>query len=128
MFTAEITGKEVRPDGAVKLAVSFTDGTVTFTDTIIPSDENGLRYFIDARISALNFAKDAAAKPNHKIIPEKERPAVVDPAAQAREDWFSAARRFAFIKQTFIDTGEKEFVEMRDKLTNSYRPGYLNNF
>lgn len=60
MFTANIVSKAVLPDGRNNIGVQFTDGaTTTPTEFVIPSDKNGLDFFIKGRLDTLNFVPPA---------------------------------------------------------------------
>lgn len=57
MFTTNIIGKESLPDGRTKIEVQFTDGaTTTPSEFVIPSDKNGLDFYIKGRLDSLNFS------------------------------------------------------------------------
>jgi len=63
MFTATIIDKQ-KVDGILALTVRFTDGVDTLDETVKPQDEDGLKYFVKARLDSLNTSKKLETEDN----------------------------------------------------------------
>lgn len=90
MFTAKINRKENR-GGAIEVFVDFTDGVSTYTDSCIPSDRDGFRFWVKSRLTVYNTAPDLQTE----LVPGADFDAsdpVVTPPTQAQIDkdlWFA---------------------------------------
>lgn len=61
MFTATITSK-AEVERGIEFTVQFTDGVKTIERTVIPQDENGLKYFVKGELDRLNAAPELNTK------------------------------------------------------------------
>ena len=63
MFTAKIISK-TKEEGILALTVEFTDGVSTYTEVVKPQDEDGLKYWLEARIKSLETSKQLETADN----------------------------------------------------------------
>lgn len=63
MFTAKIISK-TKEEGIIALTVEFTDGVSTYTEVVKPQDEDGLKYWLEARIKSLETSKQLETADN----------------------------------------------------------------
>lgn len=108
MYTAKVNRKENR-GGAIEVFVDFTDGVNTYTDSCIPQDADGLRYWIKSRLAVYNTGVQLQAE----LIPGTDidvsdpivTPPVLTQAEIDRNTWLKKYTQWVRIKTTLIDTG-----------------------
>ena len=133
MYTATIKNKEF-VNGALRVTVDFSDGVTTVTESCIPQDFNGLKFWVKSRLATFNGGQeiDTTFNVNDPIDPTDPVVTPPTPTAQeiARNEWLQNYRKWVKVKSTLIDTGvltgnEAQLVTLKNKVTNDLLPAYL---
>jgi hypothetical protein len=125
MFTHKIISKEFE-NGVLVLGVEFTDGVKVITEAVKPQDENGFKYWLNARLESLNSLTELE-KLNINDVPDTTPVPPVDKRTaeeKAQETW---ERQYARLEQAqkLVDLGVTEAVAKRDNMLGKVRTGYL---
>jgi hypothetical protein len=133
MYTAKINRKEDR-GGAVEIFVDFTDGVKTYTDSCIPQDAEGFKYWVKSRLSTYNTAPVLTAELIDGADVDVSDPEVVPPVlTQAeidRNTWLGKYFQWVRIKQTVVDTGivplsNTKIAALLQNLKDTLKPEYI---
>lgn len=133
MYTAKINRKDY-VDGVVRVFVDFTNGTDTYTESCIPQDENGFKYWVKSRLTAFNTAPVIETNYTDGSTVDVSEPVVVPPTlTQAeidRNEWFKDYEKWVKIKSTLIDTGiltgnEAPLVTLKGRVTTNFKAAYI---
>lgn len=132
MYTAKINRKDY-VNGVVRVFVDFTNGTDTYTESCIPQDEAGLKFWVKSRLAAFNVGEVVETKYADGADVDVSDPVVTPPtqAEQDRIDWFRNYKKWVIVKTTLIDTGiftgnEAPAVALKNKVQTDFKPEYLN--
>lgn len=134
MYTAKIINKE-QVNGALKVTVEFSDGTTTVTESCIPQDFDGLKFWVKSRLATFNSGKEIDSTFNINDPIDVSDPVVTPPtptqAEIARDEWLANYRKWVKVKTTLIDTGvltgnETPVQNLKNKVTTNLKPEYLN--
>lgn len=134
MYTAIIKSKEFT-NGILKVTVEFTDGVTTLTETCIPQDFNGLKFWVKSRLATLNGGQeiDSTLAVNDTI--DVTDPVVMPPTPTQEEtertEWLKDYAKWVRVKTTLIDTGvftgnEAPAMALKAKVTTGFKTDYLN--
>jgi len=130
MYTATITKKDVVPQG-VQLEVTFSNGTDTLVETIVPQDKRGFNHWVDSRIKSLDTLDEMKAEDNVNKVVDTSTPVETETQAVIDErEWFKNYTTLQEV-QKLIDlavlTGtEPKVVALRAKVKADFKPAYLN--
>jgi len=133
MYTATIIRKDLVPQGT-RVFVDFTDGTTTLSETCIPQNVDGLKYWIKSRLETLNSAPEIDTKYPDGVTADVSDPVVTPPVLTQeeidRDTWFADYQKWVKIKNTLIDTGiltgnEAPLVTLKAKVTTGFKAGYI---
>lgn len=133
MYTATIKNKEFT-SGILKVTVDFTDGITTLTETCIPQDFNGLKFWVKSRLATLNSGQEIDSAFAVNDIIDVTDPVVTPPAPTAEEiaraEWFANYHKWLKVKTTLIDSGvltgnETKAVALLNKVKAGFLPEYL---
>jgi len=108
MYIAKKKNTEIN-EGIPKVYVDFTNGTNTFTEWCVPSDDVGLRFWVKSRLAVYNatpvinttYADGAVIDVSDPVVTPPE----LTPAEIARNTWLTKYRTWVKIKTTVVDTG-----------------------
>lgn len=134
MFTATIKNKEF-VNGVLKVTVDYSDGVTTVTESCIPQDFDGLKFWVKSRLATFNGGQeiDSTLSINDPIDPADSvvTPPVPTQAEIDRDTWISDYRKWVKVKTTLIDTGiftgnEAPAVALKNKVTTNFLADYLN--
>lgn len=134
MFTAKINRKDY-VNGVVRVFVDFTNGTDTYTESCIPQDEAGLKFWVKSRLAAFNVGEVVEANYVDGADIDVSDPVVTPPtptqAELDRAEWLKDYARWVRVKTTLIDTGiftgnEAPAVALKNKVSSNFVPDYLN--
>ena len=131
MYTHKITSK-LFENNILVIGVEFTDGTTTFTETVKPQDEAGLKYWLKQRLSSLNSITTLSTIALNSTL-DLESPEV-DTRTQAEKDrdaWLVKYNRWVSIKNNLIDTGvvpanNPQAVAFLDDVKAGFKQAYIN--
>lgn len=133
MYTAKIQNKTIE-NGILTVNVEFTNGVTTLIEWCKPQDEGGLKYWVKARLDALNSASDIYSKYSDGSTVDVSS-TVVSPVVQTqaeidRDKWLKKYNKWVKIKTTLIDTGiltaaDPTLVTLKGKVQSDYLPEYL---
>jgi len=88
MFTAKLTNKQELPNGNIEVTTEFTNGTKTITETVIPQDKAGYKYWVRSRIESMNTAEELLSEDNlNKEVDLTQPEPTPTPEEQALNDW-----------------------------------------
>lgn len=133
MYTAKIVNKEYS-GAALKISVEFSDGVTTLTESCIPQDEAGFKYWVKSRLATFNNGKTIDSTVAINDVVDVSEPVVTPPTPTAeeiaRDEWFKNYIKWVKIKSTLIDTGvltgnETKLVQLKAKVTSDFLPAYL---
>ncbi len=133
MYTAKIFDKSFDA-GVLRVQVEFTNGKESIFESIVPQDENGLKYWVKGRLAQLNFAGEVETKFPVGSTVDVSTPVVTPPtptpAEIAQEAWLVNYRKWTKIKTTLIDTGvltgnETKLATLKAKVQSDFIPAYL---
>jgi len=126
MFTAKLKSKDT-VNGTVHCVVTFTDGTKSVDETVIPSDMVGLKHWIRGRLATFNFPKVMETVDVGTEIKDE----VVELTTEeiATEKWFSDFRKMERV-QKLVDLGvfpsdQAQIVALRNKLQADFKLEYI---
>lgn len=133
MYTAKINRKDYVA-GVLRVFVDFTNGTDTYTESCIPQDENGLKFWVKSRLATYNAGAviDTGYVDGSTI--DVSDPVVTPPTPTqeeiGRDTWIRNYRKWVKVKETLVDTGvltgsEPQLVTLKNKVTNDLLPAYL---
>lgn len=134
MYTATIKNKELI-NGVLKVTVEFSDGVTTVSETCIPQDFDGLKYWVKSRLATFNSAKEIDATYATDTELDVTDPVVTPPtptqAELDRAEWLKDYGRWVRVKTTLIDTGiftgnEAPAVALKTKVSTNFKADYLN--
>jgi len=131
MFTATPISKTEVPQG-IEYLIEFTDGVRTVRETVIPQDEDGFRYFIEARLKSLDSSKILPIKfVDGEVISFEETAPVLTQAEIDRNEFFYDLNRYNRIKTYLIEPGfvlvnDAGIVALTAKIKTNFKPEYLN--
>ena len=133
MYTATITNKEFI-NGGIKVTVDFSDGVTTVTESCIPQDKDGFKYWVKSRLATFNGGQEVDSLYSLNEIVDVSEPVVEEPVlTQAeidRNEWILDYRKWVKVKSTLIDTGiltgdEPQVLALKSQVQASFRPAYL---
>ena len=103
MFTAIIKSKQEVERG-IEFTVEFTDGTKTIERTVIPQDDDGLKYFVKGELDRLNAVPELNSKyeVGATVTVAKEE---VTPVKLTPEQLYQIARFELIEMRTDLDLG-----------------------
>jgi hypothetical protein len=133
MYTAKINRKDIVPQG-IRVFVDFTDGATTLSESCIPQNEDGLKFWVKSRLETLNSIEpisttyadgvevDVSDKPQVEVV--------LTPEQIAEAKWLKQYTKWVKIKTTLIDTGiltgdETKVAALKAKVQEDYLPVYL---
>lgn len=134
MYTAKIKSKEFI-NGALKVTVDYSNGVTTVTESCIPQDFDGLKFWVKSRLDTFNGGQEIDSTFNVDDPIDPTDPVVKPPAPTAgeiaRNTWLADYRKWIKVKTTLIDTGiftgnEAPAVALKNKVTNNFLADYLN--
>lgn len=134
MYTAKVLNKEF-VNGALKVTVEFTDGTTTVTESCIPQDFNGFKFWVKSRLATFNGGKEVDATFNIDDVVDVTDPIITpEPPTQAeldQQEWLSDYDKWVKVKTTLIDTNvltgnEPQVQTLLNKVKTNLKPEYLN--
>lgn len=133
MFTAKINRKDY-VNGVVRVFVDFTNGTDVYTESCIPQDENGLKFWVKSRLDAFNtgsvietkYTDGATIDPVDPVVP----PPTPTQAEIDRDQWLADYKKWLKVKTTLIDTGvltgsEAPVIALKTKVQTNFKAAYL---
>jgi len=130
MFTATTISKREVPQG-IEYTIEFSDGTRTVIEPVIPQDEDGFRYFVEARLKSLNSSKTLPTKfvDGEVIIFDKTTP-VLTQAQIDQNQYFTDLNRYNRIITNLVEPGFvavdfPEVVALAARLKTNFKPEYL---
>ena len=133
MYTATVIGKSL--DGAaMKFTVEFTNGVTTVSESVIPQDEAGFKYWVKARLATFNSGAVLATTYVEGTTVDVTDVIVTPPTpTQAEVDqlqWMADYGKWIKIKTTLIDTGiltgnEVQVLALKSKVQTNFKPAYL---
>lgn len=135
MYTATIKKKEL-VNGALLVTVLFSDGVTDVTDSCVPQDLNGLKFWIKSRLATLNGAVDIDTTFAVDDVVDVKEPVVEEPVLTAqeiaKETWFKNYRKWIKVKTTLIDTGvltgnETKVLALQNKVKTDFLPAYIDS-
>ena len=133
MYIAKINRKEDR-EGIIEVFVDFTDGVNTYTDSCIPQDADGLKYWIKSRLATYNSSLQLQSELVPGADVDVSDPVVTPPTlTQAeidRDAWLAKYYKWLRIKTTVIDTEilpitNPTIAAMLTDLKATLRPEYI---
>lgn len=133
MYTATIKSKTLT-DGILTVEVEFTDGTTTLVKSVIPQDENGLKYFVKGELNTLNSAPQIDTDYAVGATIDVSDPAPADPTADqiAQSEWLRDYQAMQDV-QKLIDMGvvlsagaQTKVEALRTRLGANLKAEYLN--
>jgi hypothetical protein len=134
MYTATITNKEFI-NGALRVTVEFSDGVTTVTESCIPQDYDGLKFWVKSRLATFNSAKEIDTDLAINDPVDVADPTPVVPVLTQDEidqnDWIQDYKRWVKVKTTLIDTGvltgnETQVQALRTRVQNNFKATYIN--
>ncbi len=132
MWTATVKNKEF-VNGAVKVAVDFSNGDKTVTESCIPQDKDGFTHWVKSRLATFNGGEQIDAEFAVNDLVETTTPTPVEPTAEeiARSEWFMNYHKLQQV-QKLIDlavlTGnETPVVDLRNKVKSTFQVMYFDN-
>lgn len=134
MWTATIKNKEFI-NGALKITVDYSDGITNVTETCIPQDEDGFKFWVKSRLATFNGGQVIDNQYATNSIVDVNEPVVVPPVLTQAEidanNWLDDYRRWVKIKTTLIDTGiitgnETQIATFKAKVQSTFKPTYIN--
>lgn len=133
MYTAKVIRKDVVPQGT-RVFVDFIDGATVLSETCIPQNVDGLKYWIKSRLETLNSAPAIESAFPDGVDADVSDPVVTPPTPTpeeiARKDWLADYYKWIKVKTTLIDTGiltgnETKVLQLKTKVQNNFLPAYL---
>lgn len=133
MYTAKILNKD-NVGGAIRVFVEFTDGTKTITDSCIPQNEEGFRFWVKSRLETFNAAPEIETKYADGTTVDVGDTVVTPPtptvAEIARDEWLQNYYKWLKVKTTLIDTGvltgnETKVLALQNKVKTNFLPAYI---
>ena len=131
MYTATTISKREVPEG-IEYTIEFSDGIRTLTEPVIPQDEDGFRYFIEARLKSLNSSKTLPTKfvDGEVIIFDNATP-VLTQAQINQNQYFNDLNRYNriityLVEPSFVAVDLPEVVALSAELKTNFKPEYLN--
>lgn len=133
MFTAKINRKEPR-GAAIEIFVDFTNGTDTYTESCIPQNADGFKYWVKSRLETFNsgLALDVELQPQAEVDVSDTvvTPPVLTQAEIDRNTWLAKYQKWVRIKQTLVDTGiitaaNPKAAAMLNELKSTLQAEYL---
>ena len=130
MFTATTISKREVPQG-IEYTIEFSDGTRTVIEPVIPQDEDGFRYFIEARLKSLNSSKTLPDKfVDGEVISFDDTTPVLTQAQIDQNQYFNDLNRYNRITTYLVEPGFvagdfPEVVALSAKLKTNFKPEYL---
>lgn len=133
MYTAKVIRKDVVPQGT-RVFVDFIDGATVLSESCIPQNVDGLKFWIKSRLETLNSAPEIESAFPDGVDADVSDPVVTPPTpTQAELDeaqWLKDYRTWVKVKTTLIDTGvltgsETKVVQLKTKVTTDFLPAYL---
>jgi hypothetical protein len=133
MFTAKINRKEPR-GAAIEIFVDFTNGTDVYTESCIPQNADGFKYWVRSRLETFNSSEilDAELQPQADVDVSDTvvTPPVLTQAEIDRNTWLTKYAKWVRIKTTIVDTGivpitNPQLVARVDDLKATLQPEYL---
>jgi hypothetical protein len=129
MYTATLKLKEEVAQG-LRITVDFSNGVKTITETVIPQDETGLKYWVKSRLASLNSIE--VIDSTYTVDTEIDTDDVVVPPTQAELDkveWFSDFARMERV-QKLVDLGvipsdHAKVTALRTKLQTNLKASYI---
>ena len=91
MYIATVNRKEQTERG-IQFFVDFTDGETVVTESVIPQDEDGLIYYVKARLDSLNSSKTLPTKFLDGAVIEVVKPVVPPTVDEAKVIVYQQAR------------------------------------
>jgi hypothetical protein len=134
MYTATITNKEFI-NGALRVTVEFSDGVTTVTESCIPQDYDGLKFWVKSRLATFNSAKEIDTDLAINDPVDVADPTPVVPVLTQDEidqnDWLQDYKRWVKVKTTLIDTGvltgnETQVQALRTRVQTNFKATYIN--
>lgn len=133
MYTATIKKKELI-NGTVTVTVLFSDGVNNVTESCIPQDLDGLKYWIKSRLATFNGAStidttfavdDVVDVKEPEVAPVVETQAEID-----RNQWLKDYKRWIKVKTTLVDTGivtvaQPQVAALKTKVSTGLKAEYL---
>lgn len=126
MYTATIKTKEALDQG-VRVTVTFSDGTKSFDEVIVPQTKSQFHSWVEGRLFTLNEGESMKTD----LAVEREVQPEPTQAEKDFEIWLRKMNRLNLIKANLIDTGvftgnEAAIVALRDDIRATFKPAYLN--
>ena len=104
MYIATVNRKEQTERG-IQFFVDFTDGATVVTESVIPQDEDGLIYYVKARLDSLNSSKTLPTKFLDGAVIEVVKPVVPPTVDEAKVIAYQEARGGLIIAKQDLDLG-----------------------
>jgi len=134
MFTQKFNRKENTEQG-VRYYFDFSNGAKTYTDTCVPQDLNGLKFWIKGQLAKYNteelldteLVQGVAVDVSDTVV----TPPVLTQAEIARNAWLEKYSKWVRIKTTMIDTGvltgnETQVQNFLSDVKAGFKPAYIN--
>lgn len=134
MYTAKIKSKEF-VNGALKVTVDYSDGVTTVTESCIPQDFDGLKFWVKSRLTTFNSGKEIdTAYATDDVIDTTPVVETRTPTKKEidRENWLGNYYKWLKVKTTLIDTGvltgnETKAVALLNKVKTDFLPEYIDS-
>ena len=133
MFTAKIIDKQ-KEGAALRVYVEFSDGVTTVTESCIPQDEDGFKFWVKSRLATFNGAQTIDATYATDADVDVSEPVVVPPTlTQAeidRNEWLMNYAKWIKVKTTLVDTGivlitQPQVAALKAKVSAGLKAEYL---
>ena len=133
MYTAKVTNKEF-VNGAIKVTVEFTNGTDTITESCIPQDYDGFKFWVKSRLATFNGAKDIDTTFSVNDTVDITEPTPEEPVLTQEEidrnNWLAKYRQWVKVKTTLIDTGvltgsETPVQNLKTAVSTGFKAAYV---
>lgn len=135
MYTAKLKNK-TQDGAAIRFHVEFTDGSMSYTESCIPQDEEGFKFWVKSRLTVFNSSKTIADTTAIDSAIDVADPVVIPPTpTQAEIDraaWLGNYQKWTKVKATLIDTGiltgnETQLINLKNKVQTDFKPAYLDS-
>lgn len=132
MYTAKVKNKE-EVSGQIKVTVDFSDGTNTFTESVVPGDKTGFYHWVNTRLKSFNDSIELQSEltENAEVVPPTPDPEPnPDQAELDKRAWFADQQKLKVIKSELIDLGivpetNPKIVALRDSLKANFKAEYF---
>jgi hypothetical protein len=133
MFTAKINRKEPR-GAAIEIFVDFTNGTDVYTESCVPQNVEGFKYWVKSRLETFNSSEildtELQAQDTINLTDPVVEPPVLTQAEIDRNAWLAKYAQWVRVKQTVVDTGivplsNAKIQALLTDLQMTIRPEYI---